>query len=159
MAFHDAAARRRKFSTEELRAQKKKRVCEDKAHAALVFDGETCIGWCQFGPTGELPAIHHKRAYEEGLKALPDWRITCFFVDKAYRGQGVANLALQGAVREIRRLGGGVIESYPEDATDRKVASAFLFNGAMAMFEREGFERSRLIGKNHWVVAKRVRNG
>jgi hypothetical protein len=60
-------------------------------------------------------------------------------------------------VTEIRRLGGGVIESYPEDAANRKVSSAFLFNGAIAMFERQGFKRSRRIGKDHWVVAKRVR--
>jgi GNAT superfamily N-acetyltransferase len=159
MAFHDNAARRRKFSTQQLRAQKEQRVCEGNAHAALVFDGKTCIGWCQFGSTDELPAIHHRRAYEEGLKSLPDWRITCFFIDKAYRGRGVARLALQGAVQEIRHLGGGVIESYPEDATDRKVSSAFLFNGEMAMFEREGFKRLRRIGKDAWVVAKRVRKG
>jgi GNAT superfamily N-acetyltransferase len=157
MAFHDPDVRRHKFSTQQLRAQKERRVCAGEAHAALVFDGKTCVGWCQFGPTEELPAILRERAYREGLKALPDWRITCFFVDKAYRGQGVAHLALQGAVQEIRRLGGGLIESYPEDATDRKVSSSFLFNGAMAMFEREGFKRNRRIGKDHWVVSKRVR--
>jgi GNAT superfamily N-acetyltransferase len=157
MAFHDPEVRRRKFSTQKLRAQKERRVCDGDAHAALVFDGKTCIGWCQFGPTEELPAILRERVYREGLETLPDWRITCFFVDKAYRGQGVANLALKGAVQEIRRLGGGVIESYPEDAASRKVSSAFLFNGEMAMFEREGFKRSRRIGKDHWVVAKRVR--
>jgi GNAT superfamily N-acetyltransferase len=157
MAFHDPEVRRRKFSTQNLRAQKERRVCDGDAHAALVFDGKTCIGWCQFGPTEELPAILRERVYREGLETLPDWRITCFFVDKAHRGKGVANLALKGAVQEIRRLGGGVIESYPEDAANRKVSSAFLFNGEMAMFEREGFKRSRRIGKDHWVVAKRVR--
>jgi GNAT superfamily N-acetyltransferase len=156
MAFHDAAARRRKFSVEELRAQKEKRVCTDQAHAALVFDAASCIGWCQFGSPGELPAIHHGRAYAEGLERLPDWRITCFFVDKAYRGQGVGNLALKGALKEIRSLGGGRVESYPEDAAGRKVSAAFLHNGAMAMFERAGFKRTRRLGKNHWVVEKRV---
>lgn len=36
-----------------------------------------------------------------GLTEQPDWRITCFFVDKDYRGQGVAALALKGALSEI----------------------------------------------------------
>ena len=37
------------------RAAKEQRVQEDKAHAALVFDGEDCVGWCQFGAPGEVP--------------------------------------------------------------------------------------------------------
>ena len=157
MAFHDPEVRHHKFNTQNLRAEKERRVCEGEAHAALVFDGRICVGWCQFGLTEELPGIHRARAYNEGLKKLPDWRITCFFTDKAYRGQGVARLALQGAVQEIRRLGGGVIESYPEDAANRKASSVFLWNGEITMFEREGFKRDRRIGKHAWVVTKRVR--
>ena len=119
-----------------------------------MFDGVTCVGWCQFGPTEELPRIKSRRAYREGLTALPDWRITCFFVDKAYRGKGVAAAALEGALQEIARLGGGTVESYPEDADGRTVSSSFLHNGTVPMFERQGFERTRRIGKNRWVVTK-----
>ena len=32
------------------REQKHKRVRAGTAHAALVFDGTDCVGWCQFGP-------------------------------------------------------------------------------------------------------------
>jgi GNAT superfamily N-acetyltransferase len=46
------------------------------------------------------------RAYLADLAALPDWRITCFFVDRDYRHRGVAATALEGALREIARLGG-----------------------------------------------------
>jgi hypothetical protein len=54
-------------------------------------------------------------------------------------------------------LGGGTVEGYPEDATGRSVSASFLHNGTVSMFEREGFERSRRLGKNHWVVTKVVR--
>ena len=138
------------------REAKKKRVREGRAHAALVYDGDTCVGWCQFGPTDELPGIKHKKVYQEGLTELPDWRITCFFVDKMYRKQGVARVALRGALEEIERLGGGTVESYPEDVEGRKTSSSFLYNGTVAMFEREGFRRIRQLGKNHWVVSKVV---
>ena len=87
---------------------------------------------------------------------LPDWRITCFFVDKAYRGKGVAVAALAGALNEIARLGGGVVESYPEELAGRTVSSSFLHNGSVSMFEKQGFERARRIGKDHWVVTKVV---
>jgi GNAT superfamily N-acetyltransferase len=139
------------------RDKKELRVRQGTAHAALVYDGAACVGWCQFGPTEELPRIKHLRVYREELVALPDWRITCFFVDKAYRGQGVSSAALAGALEEIASLGGGTVESYPEDVTDRAVSASFLYNSRLSMFERQGFERVRRLGKNHWVVAKILR--
>jgi GNAT superfamily N-acetyltransferase len=138
------------------RTLKQQRVHAGTAHAALVYDGLVCIGWCQFGPPDELPRIKHLRVYNEVRADPPDWRITCFFVDKAYRGQGVAAVALAGAVHEIARLGGGLVESYPEDTTGRQVSASFLYNSRLAVFERQGFERVRRLGKHHWVVALHV---
>jgi GNAT superfamily N-acetyltransferase len=116
------------------------------------------VGWCQFGPTDELPRIKHRRAYLAGADAgiLPDWRITCFFVDKGYRRRGVSAAALAGALDEIARLGGGIVESYPEDVEGRSVSASFLHNGTVAMFESQGFERTRRLGKHHWVVTRTV---
>ena len=121
-----------------------------------MFDGDTAIGWCQFGRPAELPRIKHQRAYASALERLPEWRITCFFVHKNYRGQGVANLALEGALAQIGELGGGVVESYPEDTTDREVQGRLLHNVSVAIFERHGFARARPIGKRHWVVTRTV---
>lgn len=152
LEFHPEGAER----SAQRRSKKECRVREGTAHAALVYDGNACVGWCQFGSPDELPRIKRQRAYREGLTRLPDWRITCFFVDKAYRGQGVAAAALAGALQEVARLGGGTVESYPEDVAGRSVSASFLHNGSTAMFEAQGFERLRPIGKNHWVVAKDV---
>ena len=135
---------------------KERKVREGTTHAALVFDADRCVGWCQFGSPEELPRIKHLRVYTEGLEALPDWRITCFFVDKDYRGQGVSSAALAGAIRLIGKFGGGIVESYPEDVENRQVSGSFLYNSRMAMFEGQGFTRMRRLGKNHWVVAKTV---
>jgi GNAT superfamily N-acetyltransferase len=155
MAFHPEGVGRSK-TPEQNQSEKESRVREGRAHAALVYDGETCIGWCQFGSPDELPRIKHRRAYLQTPTDPPDWRITCFFVDKAYRGRGVAALALGGALQHIARLGGGTVESYPEGVDDRSVSASFLHNGTVAMFEQHGFERARPLGKNHWVVTKVV---
>ena len=141
----------------DLKRQAKERlVHEGRAHASLVFDGDQCVGWCQFGAPAELPRIHNSRAYLATKPTLPDWRITCFFSGKGYRGKGVAATALKGAVEQIKKLGGGRIERYPEDTEGRKASPAFLFNGALSTFEALGFERSRLIGKHKWVVTLTV---
>lgn len=156
MSFHAEGIGRAR-SPAQNRSDKECRVREGRAHAALVYDGPACVGWCQFGAPDELPRIKHRRAYLEGLDALPQWRITCFFVDRKYRGKGVAAAALKGALVEIARLGGGTVESYPEATEGRSVSAAFLHNGTVAMFERQGFGRTRRLGKNHWVVTKVVR--
>lgn len=143
-------------SAEAKRKAKERLVREGRAHAALVFDGADCVGWCQFGSPEELPRIHNERAYLATDPAPPDWRITCFFSGKGYRGKGVAYAALKGAVEQIERRGGGRIEGYPEDTEGRKASPAVLFNGALTTFERLGFERTRLIGKHKWVVTRTV---
>ena len=153
MAFHQEGVGRTKSASQN-RSEKECRVREGRAHAALVYDGSTAVGWCQFGPTDELPRIKHKRDYLNSLTKLPDWRITCFFVDRDYRGKGIAFIALEGALNEIARLGGGTVESYPEDVEGRSVSGSFLHNGTISIFERQGFQRTHRLGKNHWVVTK-----
>ena len=138
------------------REEKQERVKTGQTHSALVFDGDDCVGWCQYGPTDELTRIKHRKEYEKELTALPDWRITCFFVANKRRRQGIAAAALAGALHQIELAGGGTVESYPEDTTDRKTSGSFLHNGTLAMFEREGFTRTRQIGKHAWVVAKTI---
>ena len=156
MAFHSEGVGRHKTVAQN-RSEKERRVREGQAHAALVYDGATCVGWCQFGPTEELPRIKHKKAYLEGLTELPDWRITCFFVDRNYRHRRVASTALEGALREIARLGGGTVESYPDDTAGRTTSGSFLHNVTLATFERQGFRRVRRLGKNTWLVTRVVR--
>lgn len=154
IGFHPEGAA--KDRTPELnRDRKLARVRAGTAHAALVFRGQDCLGWCQFGPPGELPRIKSRAAYEKGQTAVPDWRIGCCFVGKGHRRQGIAAAALGGALDMIAALGGGVVEGYPE--TQGAVPAGFLFNGALSSYEKLGFTRDRQIGKHRWVVTKRVR--
>ena len=155
LAFHEEGAPG-VHTPGERKVFKKARVHEGRAHAALVYDGEHCVGWCQFGPADELPRIKHQKVYLSGLQQLPDWRITCFFVSRTHRHEGVAEVALSGAIDEIARQGGGLVESYPEDTFGRKVSGSFLHNASVTMFERHGFTRDRQIGKHRWVVSRRI---
>ncbi|MFC7280214.1 GNAT family N-acetyltransferase [Paractinoplanes rhizophilus] len=137
------------------RATKERRVREGTTHAALVFDGDDCVGWCQFGPPQELPAIKSRVAYEKGRTGdLPDWRIACCYVGKGHRRQGVATAALAGALDLIAGLGGGTVEGYPEGADT--VPAGFLYHGALSTYEKLGFVKERPIGKHRWVVSRVV---
>jgi GNAT superfamily N-acetyltransferase len=154
MGFHPAddshsAAR------EPKRQRKLDRVRAGTAHAALVLDGDECVGWCQFGEPDEVPRIKSRREYEKELVVLPDWRIACCYVGKGHRRQGVATAGLAGALDLIAELGGGRVEGYPEPAD--AVPAGFLFNGALSTYENAGFTKDRRIGKHRWVVVKSVK--
>ena len=95
------------FIAEGNRALKQRLVEEGRAHAALVFDGDEAVAWCQYGSPEELPNIHHRKEYEAALDTPPDYRITCIFVDRKYRRGGVTAAALRGAVDLIAQAGGG----------------------------------------------------
>jgi hypothetical protein len=82
--FHTFQAEKT-FTFEGNRALKKRLVEEGRAHAALVFDGDEAVAWCQYGAPEELPNIHHRKEYEAALDNAPDYRITCIFVDKQHR--------------------------------------------------------------------------
>jgi ribosomal protein S18 acetylase RimI-like enzyme len=138
------------------RAMKHRLVREGRAHAALVFDGPNAVGWCQFGSTAELPNIRSKKRYDVGLGKLPDWRITCFFIDRERRGEGIATMALREALRYIAQLGGGTVEAYPEDYSDQRTSNSFLCSGTLGMFEKNGFRKTRKIAMRRWVVVRKV---
>jgi GNAT superfamily N-acetyltransferase len=155
LSFHPKYPERGQ-SLEGNRALKQRLVEEDKAHAALVFDGDRAIGWCQYGSPEELPNIYHRKEYEAGLVQSPDYRLTCFFIDRDYRRDGVSAIALQGALDLIAADGGGLVEAYPQDTQGKKTSASFLYNGTRGLFEQAGFEYERPKGKNHCVMRKRI---
>lgn len=137
------------------RERKRTRVLAGTTHAALVFEGALCVGWCQYGPASEIVHIKNRRRYDQTQDGpLPDWRIGCTHARAGHRRQDVATTALEGALDLIAAAGGGRVEGYPEPAGT--VPAGFLFHGALSTFERAGFTRDRMIGKHRWVVTRTV---
>ena len=143
-------------SPEGNRAIKERLVREGRAHAALVMDGNRALGWCQYGTPEELPGIYHRKEVEAEPYDVPDFRITCFFVDRDHRRRGVSEVALRGALDLIARAGGGVVESYPQDTGGNRISASFLYNGTRSLFEAAGFDHLRAKGRNHCVMRTTV---
>ena len=143
-------------SAEDNRKLKHTLVMQGRAHAALVYDGDRTVAWCQYGSPGELPHIYHKKEVEADGYQPPDYRITCFFVDKEYRRKGAAKAALLGALDLIEQAGGETVESYPQDTREQKISASFLYNGTKTLFESCGFSFVKPKGKNHAVMRKLV---
>ena len=89
-------------------------VEQGHAHGILVYADGAPVGWCQFGPEGELPITkprHRGRLFKPGEERV--WRITCFCTHPDVSQQGVAGIALHAALAAIRKRGGGLVEAYP----------------------------------------------
>jgi GNAT superfamily N-acetyltransferase len=139
------------------RELKKRYVEQGRAHAALVVHGQEAVAWCEYGTPDELPTIHHRKQYEAECDVLPDYRLTCIFVDRRYRRHGLAEVALRGALDLIARAGGGVVEGYPHEIGEKKMSASFLYNGTRGLYERAGFEYVRPKGLRNCVMRRMVK--
>ncbi len=153
-AFHLNRSEEKEWSGKH-RALKERLVRADRSHAALVYDGPDVVGWCQFGPPVELPG--RMSGYSKLDLAPPDWRITCFFVDRDHRKEGVAKAALTGALRFIAAQGGGTVDGYPIDTRGNPYSSSFLWSGTESMFAELGFQKLGNLGSSKQVMRKVVR--
>jgi len=119
------------------------------------MDGDEAVAWAQFGSPDELPNIYHRKEYDLAGDPLPDYRVTCIFVDKRHRRQGVTKVALRGALDLIEQAGGGVVEGYPHDTSDGRKVSV-LYDGTRRVFEEAGFTYVRPKGLRNCVMRTEV---
>ncbi|MFM2078791.1 MAG: hypothetical protein RJA49_2681 [Actinomycetota bacterium] len=136
---------------------KQQLVQSGQAHAALVMVGDEAVAWAQFGSPDELPNIHHRKQYLAEADVIPDYRITCIFVDKRYRRQHFAKAALAGALDLIAAQGGGVVEGYPHEVGEQRMNNSFVYNGTRTMYEEAGFEFVRSKGLKNTVMRRTIR--
>ena len=53
------------------RAAKRAHVDAGTVHQTLVYDGDVCVGWCQYGSPVELPNIKNPAAYARAWSTRP----------------------------------------------------------------------------------------
>jgi GNAT superfamily N-acetyltransferase len=142
------------------RLEKKELVENRCTHGILVYANGEPVGWCQYGPKGELPRIDTNRNYQDlapkdGTKLL--WRITCFAVHKKHRRRGVATTALKAALESIRSQGGGLVEAYPLTRWESRAFGNESTHGTRSMFEKAGFKVVAPFGSNKFSASVLMR--
>jgi GNAT superfamily N-acetyltransferase len=102
----------------------------------LAFNGDLAVGWCQVTPRSDLPRLES----ESRLKRVDEkavWSISCFYIRKGFRRQGISTALIQAAIEEARKAGAPAVEAYPLDAT---LSPSSTSTGYAAVFERLGFK-------------------
>jgi ribosomal protein S18 acetylase RimI-like enzyme len=69
----------------------------------------------------------------------PVWSVVCFVVPREYRGQGVAQALLKGAVAYAKKQGATLVEAYPVDKPARS-NDEYMWFGAKSMYDNAGFK-------------------
>src|SRR5438034_5258268 len=102
----------------------------------LAFDGDRAVGWCQLTPRDVLPWLD--RAWRLArVDKVPVWSLSCFYVRKGYRRQGVTSALVAAALKIARRAKAPALEAYPLDADKTPSASG---TGYASTFARAGFK-------------------
>jgi GNAT superfamily N-acetyltransferase len=102
----------------------------------LALDGDRAVGWCQLTPRDAVPWLDRTWRLKR-VDDLPVWSLSCFYVRKGCRKQGITAALITGALEAAKRGGAPAVEAYPLDASVTPSASS---TGYMSTFERAGFK-------------------
>ena len=131
----------RMTSSEFRRSDKSKRiealrdeVTSGRSTGVLAYADGVPVGWCSIAPHEEFRGLGRYRK----LARIDDgavWSVTCFFVDRLYRRNGLTVDLLKAAVRHASDNGACVVEGYPVNPT----AASYTYMGTPSTFIRAGF--------------------
>ncbi len=101
--------------------------------------GREPVAWCAVAPREVYGYLDRSRV----LKPVDEqrvWSVSCLFVLKSYRRQGLSVLMLKGAVDFAARAGARMVEGYPVVPTMERTPDPFVWTGTPSAFEQAGFE-------------------
>lgn len=102
----------------------------------LAFHGDLAVGWCQLTPRDALPWLDRSWRLKR-VDDVPVWSLSCFYVRKGHRKQGITSALIAAALQAARRANAPALEAYPLDADLSPSASG---TGYASTFARAGFK-------------------
>jgi len=128
--------------------EKQKGEANRQAMKAIVASGEIPglltyikkrpVAWCSVAPRQRYPALERSRVLKR-IDDQPVWSISCFFIHKDYRKQGLSVRILEGVVAYVKKHGGKIVEGYPIEPQKGKTADGFAWTGLASFFIKAGF--------------------
>jgi GNAT superfamily N-acetyltransferase len=105
----------------------------------LAYDGRTPVGWCAVAPREAYPVLARSRVLKP-VDGQPVWSVSCLFVLKPHRRQGLSISLLKEAIAFAARSGARIVEGYPVQPTMEKTPDPFIWTGTPSAFLEAGFE-------------------
>jgi GNAT superfamily N-acetyltransferase len=132
------------------------RVGSGSVPGVLLYVDGVPAGWCAVAKRSCLAGLADSRT----LAPVDDkdvWSVSCFFIDRRFRGRGLSDVLLQGALAHVRRNGGGLVEAYPLDK-GKRVADSAAWHGLASTFVKNGFKEVSRRAEGRPILRKRVQS-
>jgi len=113
-------------------------------------------GWCAIAPREAYPGLERSRLFKP-LDGRPTWSVTCFFVARPYRRQGVTVRLLREAARYARSRGARLLEGYPIEPKKGTAPDAWVFTGLAGAFRKAGFKEAARPSATRPVMRRALR--
>jgi GNAT superfamily N-acetyltransferase len=113
-------------------------IADGRRPGVLAYLGRHPIGWCAVAPRTDYPVLGRSKV----LAPIDDdhvWSISCLFVLRPYRRQGLSAALLTAAAEFAAKQGARVIEGYPVEPSMEKMPDAFAWTGLPSAFRKAGF--------------------
>lgn len=116
-----------------------KLVDEDMKPGLIAYDGKKPVGWISVAPREEFDYLARSRVLKP-IDDKPVWSVTCLYVHKDYRGQGVSVALLKAVVDFVKKQGGKIVEGYPVIPYSEKMPPVFAWTGIKAAYDKAGYK-------------------
>ena len=116
----------------------KKIVSSGETPGLIAYDRGEPVAWCAIAPRETYPVLENSRVLKR-IDDQPVWSVTCFFVSRTHRRQGVTAQLLEAAVKYARRKGARIVEGYPIAPRKGRMPDAFAWTGLVGAFRKAGF--------------------
>jgi GNAT superfamily N-acetyltransferase len=122
----------------ETRQMHKSIIDSGTSTGLLAYLHGEVVGWVAIEPRSAYPRLEHSRALKP-VDDQPVWSVTCFFVAKNFRRNGITVELLKAAVEHVKKQGGRIVEGYPVDAK-KDMPAPFVYTGTASAFQQAGFQ-------------------
>ncbi len=128
------------------KAQLQARVARGAQIGLLAYDGAEPVGWCSVGPLSGF------RRLGGPVPDDPDtvWAISCFFIPRPWRGQGVMRTLVLAAIDAARAAGARSLQATPVQAD----SPSYRFMGFVPLFQKLGFDPIAAAGHRRQVMRR-----
>lgn len=109
-----------------------------KTPGILAFSRNEPVAWCSVAPREHFPALGRSRILKP-VDERPVWSISCLFVGKQFRRQGLSTQIISAAVDYVKKKGGSIVEAYPVEPKKDNMPDVFAWTGLASAFTKVGF--------------------